>query len=313
MPTAGRTASRRLGFCLGIAVGAAALSALGSCADDAGEALLPAEDDASVRPAPTPPNVPTPEADAAARDAAAEAAVPTDAAEADADASSPVMQALLAVLDVKPYVEGTCEPTTYPGWDHPAHRCRYDGGGVDGGLTVTVANPPAARVAAWIIDSAGEIGALEAIKYRDPEQWIAGLVIVAGNVIGQSTRIFPLEGQVAEDIVYRFEKGVTRTCGTGCYCRVNSTSRQHWCSYAAAFLGASEQECLTTYSTTRFTQAWANHCLENHSSSWDRDVNPHFHARAYAAHRLLEARFPDPTTAPIADMMAALLEIFPRH
>ncbi len=214
---------------------------------------------------------------------------------------------LVAKLSVKPYVEDSCVDATYTGFPYPGvKQCTYNGG-----LKVTVANPAPGRVAAWIVDSATLIDTVASLKTRDPASYEAALLIIAGNVLGQSSRIFPLTGQVDEGTVYTFEKGVTKTCTTGCFCRINSTSRQMWCSYAAGVRGEVEADCLARFGTQTFTATWADFCLANHVSAWPKNRNETFRARAYVANNTLKARFPTPATAAAAEVLSALKTIFP--
>jgi hypothetical protein len=213
---------------------------------------------------------------------------------------------LVAALGGKTYVEGNCTSTTYPGWPYPAQRCTYRDG-----LVVTIANPPPAVVARWIVDASTTIAALDALRDRDRANWEKGLVAIAKHTIGQSSRIFPLEGQVWEDgTAYKFERGVTKTCSSGCYCRINSTSRQDWCSYAKKVLGnePDENACLTKYgkTTNTLTEAWLSHCFENHKASWEQDRNEHYRAHAFRVNEALKVKFPNPALAKGADVVAAL-------
>jgi hypothetical protein len=213
---------------------------------------------------------------------------------------------VVAKLSAKPYVEDQCIPTTFPGFPYPAQECTYNGG-----LRVKVANPPAERVAAWIVDSARLIDVVASLQTRDPGGYESALVVIAANVMGQSSRIFPLFGQVDEGTVYTFDRGVTKTCSTGCYCRINSTSRQVYCAYAAAALGENEASCLQNYGTTMFTDAWADKCLANHVVSYRRNRNEMFLARAHCANVAMKAKFPNPALPTPAEIVAALKVYFP--
>ncbi len=214
---------------------------------------------------------------------------------------------LVQALSARPYVEGSCSATTFTGWPHAAKRCTYGGG-----LQVTVANPSPERVARWIVDSAQMIPALAGLEGRDRANWEAGLKVIAANTMSQSSRIFPLAGLVREGTInYRFDRGVTAGCSTGCYCRINSTTRREWCRYRAQVLrSGSESACLSLYSTTTFTDAWARHCLDNHAASWDADENPHYRARAYGAQLAIGGQFPRPATADGGAVVRALKGYF---
>jgi hypothetical protein len=197
-------------------------------------------------------------------------------------------------------------PTTYPGWPHEAQRCTYRNG-----LVVTIANPSPDRVARWIVDASRTIAALDALHERDRAHWEEGLLVIAAHTIGQSSRIFPLLGQVWENgTAYRFERGVTSTCTSGCYCRINSTSRPQWCAYAVEVLGVETDNasCLAKYGQPTMTlpEAWLAHCFANHVDAWSSDKNEHYRAQAWAANRALAPRFPDPMVADGAAVVAAL-------
>lgn len=243
-------------------------------------------------------------------DATAEAEAPRDAGDA-APPEIPPPAALVAALGGKTYVEGQCEPTTYPGWPYEASRCTYRDG-----LVVTIANPPPERVARWIVDASRQIEALDALRTTDPEAWEAGLVHIAKHTIGQSSRIFPLDGQVWENgTAYRFERGVTKTCKSGCFCRINSTSRYQWCAYAAAVRGEDEAACLaeTGQTTSTLTEAWLARCLANHVGSWTSPRNEHYVAQAWNANRRVKAALADAGAPTAEDVLAALREEYPTY
>jgi hypothetical protein len=244
--------------------------------------------------------------DASPVDAGRDAA--TDVVEAGVPLDVP--QSLVAALGGKTYVDGTCEPTTYPGWPYPAKRCSYRNN-----LVVTIANPEPERVARWIVEASTLISALDALHTRDRASWEAGLVVIAKHTIGQSSRIFPLDGQVYEDgTAYVFERGVTKTCSSGCYCRINSTSRQQWCAYAATVLKTeTEATCLEKYGqiSKTLTEAWLAHCVANHEASWNSDSNEHYRAQAWNANKSIALKVPDPATASGDAVIVALKAEYP--
>lgn len=208
------------------------------------------------------------------------------------------------LLSVTPYVEQSCRDTTWEGWPFEAQRCTYNGG-----LVVTVADPSPEQVTAWIADASQLIPALWSLEERDRDAWKDGLEIIASHTLYQSSRIFPLEGEIDEGYVYDFDRGVTEGCSTGCYCRINSTTRQQWCEYADEVLGLeSEGDCLAEYSTTTFTDAWAEHCLDVHRAAWT-GVHQHYRAMAWWANKSVAAAFPDPDRADpeaVVDLLRAL-------
>lgn len=248
------------------------------------------------------------------------APAPPPAAPPPADAEPPpqvdagppldVPASLVSALSSKPYVEESCTKTTYDGWPNEAQRCTYKNG-----LVVVVADPPAERVARWIVEASRLIPALDALHERDRASWEKGLLVIAAHTLGQSSRIFPLVGQIWENgTVYRFERGVTKTCSSGCYCRVNSVSRAQWCKYQDRVLGkGDEQTCLATMgaTTSTLTEPWLAQCLANHVASWSSDANEHYRAMAWNANLTLSTQFPDPGTASGADVVTALQKAYP--
>lgn len=240
--------------------------------------------------------------------------LPADAGPPDsAPAPSPldVPASLVKRLGGVTYVEGNCQSVTYPGWPNEAQKCTYQNG-----LVVTIANPPADRVARWIVEASSLIAALDELHVRDRASWETGLNVIAAHTIGQSSRIFPLAGQVYENgTAYVFERGVTSTCTTGCYCRINSTSRPQWCKYAVNVLATepTEDACLSKYGQAQGTlpEAWLAHCMSNHIASWTSDRNQDYRAQAWAANTTLAAKIADPKTAKGADVIAALKTAYP--
>lgn len=247
---------------------------------------------------------------AAPADAAPEPA-PEEDAGVDAGPPLDVPPKLVAALGTKTYVEESCAPATYKGWPNEAQRCTYRNG-----LVVTIANPPPERVARWIVEASRRIPALDALHERDRASWEAGLLAIAAHTIAQSSRIFPLSGQIWENgTVYRFDRGVTSTCSDGCYCRVNSTSRQQWCKYADKVLGkGDEQTCLTTMGQTasKLTSAWLTQCFDNHVASWSSDSNEHYRAMAWNANIAIAPAFPDPASADGAAVVSAVKKQYPQ-
>lgn len=236
----------------------------------------------------------------------------TPAAPVDAGPPLDVPDSLIKALgtDNGTYVEENCQSTTYPGWPFAARRCTYQTN-----LEVVIANPTPERVARWIVEASSLIVALDGLKTRDRNSWESGLSIIAKHTIGQSSRIFPLDGQIYEDgTAYRFERGVTKTCSSGCYCRINSTSRAQWCAYAANVLKTeTESTCLDRFGSTSktLTEPWLQHCFDNHVASWESDRNEHYRAQAWAANESLSAQFPNPQSASPAAILTALASEYP--
>jgi hypothetical protein len=209
------------------------------------------------------------------------AGTPDRCAAAPGDDSAP--QGLIDALDVTPYVEQDCEPTTVARWPYEALRCTYTAGPLT--TTVTTATPSASRVAAWIVDAATLIPAVHALKDTAPARYEEALIVIANAVLGQSSRIFPLQGGVIENMGsgyenYPFRDGISDPCSSGCYCRINSLHRTEWCAYQASIGAQTENECLDAVGRSGHTDRWAAQCLGNHIASWNSNRNEHFRAKA---------------------------------
>ncbi|NUP05353.1 MAG: hypothetical protein HOW73_04745 [Polyangiaceae bacterium] len=211
-----------------------------------------------------------------------------------------VPASLVDTIDAQPYVEEDCSPTTYEGWPYDAQSCTYTAEGVT--ATVIVANPAPERVGRWIVDAASYIPALAALKGVDDGAYEEGLSAIGLAMMYQSSRIFPLSGGIVEDlgngpVVYDFENGITTTCSSGCYCRINSLHRTQWCEYRAS-LGDDYDGCIADVGDSGYTEGWAAQCLSNHVNAWTSDANEHFRARAYVANLEIDASCPDGQCSP---------------
>ena len=220
-----------------------------------------------------------------------------------------VPKALVDALAPKPYVEASCVPATFAGWPFPASECTYSAGGLT--TKVTVANPSSARVAAWIVDASTFIPRLWELRTSSPSTYEQGLVAVAKGVLGQSSRIFPLRGGIIENmgtgyVNYQFLKGVTETCTSGCYCRINSIHRTEWCTYEALLGTKTYDACIASVGSSGLTAAWGDRCLKNHVDAWDKDRNEHFRAKMWSMSSAVTAKCPTSTACSASDVLAAV-------
>ncbi|MEN9799221.1 MAG: hypothetical protein RL653_2917 [Pseudomonadota bacterium] len=215
---------------------------------------------------------------------------------------------LVTRLSVTPYVEGSCQSTTWAGWPYAAKRCTYSAGGRT--AAVTVANPSAEKVARWIVDASALIPRLRALQQSAPAQWEEGLGAMAQQVLLQSSRIFPLEGGILENmgsgwVNYPFLGGVTQGCSSGCFCRINSLHRTTYCAWRAAKAGEAEADCLQRVGTSGHAK-WSDQCLANHVNAWEQDWNEHFRALAWDASKGVAARCPTASSCTPSEVVAAV-------
>ncbi len=271
-----------------VVLAAVLVTSCSSSLDDA-----PAPDQAGTDSGVTDPSPPV-RRDGGSLDAAADGdggARVKDGAGADAGPQplTPPPPALVKCLAQKPYVEGSCVPTTVAGWPHPAQACTYSS--PIGTLSVTVANPSATQVAFWIANAGDSIPAIGHLKTSDPSSYLRALQTVASALMIQSGRIFPIRGVVGEDqgggyYPYPFTDGVTTPCPSGephCYCRINSLSRGDYCAYRGSLAGAeTEAACRTRVGYGGgSTTAWKSECIGNHAASWGTPVNEHIRAQVW--------------------------------
>jgi hypothetical protein len=220
-----------------------------------------------------------------------------------------VPASLVAALDDTPYVEQSCKSTTWSGWPYAARKCTYTSGPMT--TSVTVANPSPERVAKWIVDSAGFIPTLWKLRTSSPANWEKGLIAIAGFVMGQSSRIFPLEGGIIENmgsgyVNYPFDRGVAVGCSSGCYCRINSIHRTEWCGYREFLGAASYSACISQVGASGLTDAWGDECLQNHVAAWKADANQHFRAKAWKANQSVMSACPSYTACTPAEVVKAV-------
>lgn len=109
------------------------------------------------------------------------------------------------------YMEGDCQPTTWPGWSGiPLQRCRYRVSDVYSGGTrwadVVLADASPAQIARWVVQAALE---------RRGRVLRSDTDALSSNILGQSGGQFPVAGVVYEDMdgsgqrIYPFRDGVT--------------------------------------------------------------------------------------------------------
>lgn len=240
--------------------------------------------------------------------ASGDAAPPGDARPPLPDPETPLPAALLRVLAPKPYVEEHCQDE--PSFGFEAKRCRYSAFELD--AEVLVADPEPERVGRWLVDAARFCAPLEALRLDAPVAWERGVVAFAKHVRYQSSRIFPLRGDIVEDLgagptVYRFDRGVVSPCdGGNCRCRINSLTPAAYCAFVGD-QGGDEPACLRTYSGAKGDAAWRDACAENHRTSLARPDNPHFRARAWLTGKHVERKCAPPRRCR-PDEVVALIE-----
>lgn len=216
---------------------------------------------------------------------------------------------LVSKLSPKPYVETNCSAITYPGWPHEAKRCSYSSGGIS--TQVTVANPSPTQVAKWVVDASALIPALRRLESVDPAAWEQGLGWIAQHLLLQSSRIFPLEGGIVENmgsgyVNYFFKSGVTQSCSGGCYCRINSLHRSTYCNWRGATSTETTAACQGRVGTSGATAGWNAQCLSNHQRAWTQDWNEHFRAMAWERAMRVGSKCPQASSCTPAQVVAAV-------
>lgn len=205
-----------------------------------------------------------------------------------------VPAAVLSVLSPRPYVEDKCTPADAPGFEPgAAKRCKYSVLGLD--AEVLVIDPPAERVAAWVMDAASYAPPLEALRETDPAAFADGARVIAKHVRLQSSRIFPYQGAIVEDLgpgpkAFAFDRGVVTPCERGnCRCRINSLTPRSYCRWLERG-GEDFDACVRKYEGAAGDAAWRDVCAANHARSLTRSYNDHFRAKALVIGRAVEQR-----------------------
>jgi hypothetical protein len=235
---------------------------------------------------------PGPTASASASSIVPVATEPSAAVSASAPPARVIPSALAAVVARKPYVEERCSPAASPQFAD-AQRCRYEVMGV--AAEVTIANPSAERVAEWVFDAVSHVGPLEALRESHPEIWLRGATLFMTHIKQQSSRIFPIEGDIVEDLGegprrFAFDRGVVTPCDRGnCRCRINSLTVGAYCRYRES-KGDDKRACVERYEGSAGDEAWRNACRDNHAQALAQPFNEHFRARAFDVGSRVEAR-----------------------
>ncbi len=202
---------------------------------------------------------------------------------------------LTRALATKPYVEERCEPAAHPVFAK-AKRCRYAVMGL--AAEVLVDNPDPARVVQWATDAASYVAPLDALRLSHPAAFREGVLAFVLHVKHQSSRIFPIAGEIVEDLGggatrYGFDRGVVSPCDKGnCRCRVNSLTPGAWCRFADHLGEETRAACLERYEGTQGDERWRERCANNHQLSLDQAHNPHFRAKAFAIGERIGSRCP---------------------
>lgn len=198
------------------------------------------------------------------------------------------------MLSPRPYVEDKCVPAELPGFAPGAvKRCKYSVLGLD--AEVLVIDPPPERVALWVMDAASYAPPLEALRASDAAAFADGARVIAKHVRLQSSRIFPYQGDVVEDLgpgpkAFAFDRGVVTPCERGnCRCRINSLTPRSYCRWVELGGGAFDG-CVQKYEGAAGDAAWRDVCAANHARSMTRSYNDHFRAKALVVGRAVEKR-----------------------
>lgn len=160
---------------------------------------------------------------------------------------------------------------------------------------VTIANPSAERVAEWVFDAATYAKPLEAFRTTHPAIWLRGVSAFMTHIKHQSSRIFPIDGDIVEDLGtgpqrYTFDRGVVTPCDRGnCRCRINSLTVGAYCRYRES-QGDDRQACVVRYEGKDGDEAWRSACRDNHARALEQPFNEHFRARAFDVGRRIEER-----------------------
>jgi hypothetical protein len=194
------------------------------------------------------------------------------------------------------YLEGSCQPTTYPGWTGvPLQLCRYRVSDSFSGGTrqadVILANAEPAQLARWVVQAAIE---------RRGRLLRSDVDALCSEIIGQSGAQFPVAGVVYEDMdgtgqrIYPFRNGVTvRIEGLPYATREQPTAAQMaaYRTNAIAFVGTygriagttpAQWTALTREAVPADRSTWPDIVGRAYRAAWGNDRNALLVARARA-------------------------------
>ena len=185
------------------------------------------------------------------------------------------------------YLEGNCQPTTYPSWAGvPLQLCRYRVSDPYSGGTrqadVIVADAEPSQLARWVVQAA--------IERRGSAQR-SDVDAICNSIIGQSGAQFPVAGVVFEDMdgtgqrIYPFRNGVTvRVAGLPFATREQPTAAQMVAYRTApiAFVGTygriagttpAELTALTREAVPADRSTWPDIVGRAYRAAWGQDRN----------------------------------------
>ncbi len=194
------------------------------------------------------------------------------------------------------YMEGDCQPTTYPGWAGvPLQLCRYRVSDSFSGGTrqadVILADAEPAQLARWVVQAAVE---------RRGRLLRSDVDALCSEIIGQSGAQFPVAGVVYEDMdgtgqrIYPFRNGVTvRVEGLPFATREQPTAAQMaaYRTGAVAFVGTygriagttpAQWTALTREAVPADRSTWPDTVGRAYRAAWGDDRNALLVARARA-------------------------------
>jgi hypothetical protein len=90
---------------------------------------------------------------------------------------------IASCLKAQPYVEESCKVSSYPGWPYDAKDCSYNT--PIGTLYVTVADAPADRVAAWVLNATLTVPWTANLQNAHPGAFLQVQKILAVDVMFQ--------------------------------------------------------------------------------------------------------------------------------
>ena len=209
---------------------------------------------------------------------------------------------LRQMLSTKPYVEQECRDTVFEGWPYKAKICTYsiNSSPIGKNLHVIVADASIDQLQSWVTDAGDQIEAVKYLKKNDHVSYVKALCEIGRYIKGQSSFIFPLDGEIWEDMegdgtgyIYLFKKGVTNTgrATGGTYCRILSIRREDYANYLVSqdstLLFDKVLEGIHSYKN------WCDKCMEMYKEAWTSSNNEAFRAKALNWNKSFMSKNPD--------------------
>jgi hypothetical protein len=138
---------------------------------------------------------------------------------------------IASCMKAQPYVEESCQASSFPGWPYDAKDCSYKT--PIGTLYVTVADAPAERVAAWVLNATLTVPWTADLQSAHPGAFLQVQKILAVDVMYQRCAVKFANSQLPialklRPIVLRVDVFVPHSVAAAAFLHSKATSAKTW-------------------------------------------------------------------------------------